>query len=271
MIMVTKTNDHYDIKTTLRQPGVYLDQDSLADIARTDTRRRHFLSTFGKKGTLLFSWTNAFDLSGPQGDSAAKIRDLLRGVGPHWVPLEMNPWKVVKKETGQEPSNGTPCVSESFLRAYYPHVHGGPLDLATVVDLIQKDRAAVQAEIRTLKTRTDAMVEKWRAQYRKDETRLDQVLPPETWDPNRPVAFLLRELERQVTREAKAFVWMPNDGVDFVHAAVAAACADFLVLDKQWKRRVLAVAPPRRYRWIYYRTELDEFLEAFEHAVVATC
>jgi hypothetical protein len=39
-----------------------------------------------------------------------------------------------------------------------------------------------------------------------------------------------------VTREAKAFTWMPNDGVDFAHAAVAAVCADFLVLDRQWKR-----------------------------------
>ena len=269
MITVTNGDGSFNVETTLRQPGVYLDQDSLTDIARSDTRRQSFLTTFQKKGTLLFSWTNAFDLSGPQGDSATKIRELLRGIGIHWVPLEMNPWKVVRKENGQEPSSGTPCVSESFLKAYYPQIHGGPLDLASVVDLIQKDRSAVQVEIQGLKSHADAMVQNWRAQYRQDEGCLDRILPPEKVDQDRPHSFILRELERLVTREAKAFTWMPNDGVDFMHAAVAAVCADFLVLDRQWKRRVLDIAPPRGYKWVYYRAELDDFLEAFERAEIA--
>ncbi len=108
MITVTKTDGNFDVETTLRQPGVYLDQDSLTDIARTDTRRQRFLANFEKKGTLLFTW-------------------------------------------------------------------------------------------------------------------------------------------------------MPNDGVDFMHAAVAAACADFLVLDQHWKRRVLKIASTRSYQWVYYRAELEAF------------
>jgi hypothetical protein len=65
------------------------------------------------------------------------------------------------------------------------------------------------------------------------------------------------------------FQWTFNDGVDFMHASVAATCADFLLLDRQWKRRVMEVAPPKAYQWVFYRNELDEFLDAFEHCVIA--
>lgn len=79
---------------------------------------------------------------------------------------------------------------------------------------------------------------------------------------------MLRALERQVVSEAKSYTWMPNDGIDFMHASVASACADLLLLDKQWKRRVLVVAPPRAYQWVFYRHELDLFLDVFEHCIV---
>ena len=54
----------------------------------------------------------------------------------------------------------------------------------------------------------------------------------------------------------------------FMHASVSAPVADFLLLDRQWKRRVLEVAPPKAHPWVFYRNEIDAFLDAFEHCVI---
>ena len=272
MIRVTSTLDGgVEVEARLeRQPSIYLDQDSLLDLATTPARRTRFIETFKRKGTLLFSWTNALDLSGPQGSSAQHIKSFLEELGAHWIPLEINPWKVERKESGAEPSSGTPCVSESFLRAYYPHIHGGLMTLGKVIDLIAQDRDEFVTEIERLKREADRMVVSWRAGYEVNPASLDEFLPSLRYNPEQPVTFILREMARLVTREAKSHKWKPNDGVDFMHAIVSAGYGDFVLLDKHWKARVSKVAPPRSYPWLYYRFELDHFLDAFEKCEVQT-
>src|SRR5712692_10184365 len=116
-----------------RPPAIYLDQDSLHDLAEAKPRRERFLHVFKDKGTLMFSWTNAIEIAGPQGGTKEEIRDFLDALGEFWIPLEMNPYKVVRKEQGSEPSSGTPCVSESFLEGYFLEVRGETRTLAQVV------------------------------------------------------------------------------------------------------------------------------------------
>jgi hypothetical protein len=71
----------------IRPPTIYLDQDSLSDLARTRTRQARFLEIWKNKGELLFSFTNAVDLSRPQGDMADYIRDFLEALArPVLVP-----------------------------------------------------------------------------------------------------------------------------------------------------------------------------------------
>ena len=67
-----------------RRPTVYVDNDSLIEIARH--HRQRFLDCLVRCGTLLFSMMNAVDLAGPQGDSADFVRALLDDVGVNWVP-----------------------------------------------------------------------------------------------------------------------------------------------------------------------------------------
>jgi len=185
--------------------------------------------------------------------------------------LELNPYKVVRKEQGIEPSSGTPCVSESFLENYYISVKGSPPTLGRVVDLVHDKRDQVLANTTEIKDAVGQAVAERRSEYTRDPSCLDQMLPMVNWDPTRPTTFILRALERLVTREANSYTWMPNDGIDFVHAAIAGAYADLLLLDKQWKRRVLEVAPPRTYPWVFYRNELDQFLDVFEQCVISPC
>jgi hypothetical protein len=270
MISATKlTNGGVDLEIIGVQPTVCIDLDSLADIAATPARRDRFLGTLERRGTLLFSWTNLYDLAGPKEGSAQKIREFLRLVGPRWAPLEMNPWKVARKESGEEPSDGTPGISESLMRAYYPKIADGALDLATAVDLVQADREHVLAEQRELKAAATAKFKEHRDRYRADKSSLDTFLPPVVFDAGRPATYMLRSLERLLTSQL-GFEFTENDSVDFMHATVGSAYADLLVVDKQWKRRVGAVAPKREYPWLFYRAELDDFLEAFDRLRVGS-
>jgi hypothetical protein len=252
----------------VRQPAIYLDHDSLTDIARTPARRQRFLDIWARKGELLFSFVNALDLAGPQGDTTRYIRDLLQDLGPHWIPLDMNPWKVVRKEKGEEPSIGSASVSEAFLRPYFLELRDEVTNVGRVVDLIQNDRQNTLADALQLKTAADQMVQTFRAEFIRDEASLERNLPATAYDPARPTTFMLRQLERLVTREARSHTWKPNDGLDFMHAAIASGASDLLLLDRQWKRRVLEVAPPKTYPWVFYRYELDDFLAAFDACVI---
>jgi hypothetical protein len=153
--------------------------------------------------------------------------------------LELNPYAVVRKEQGIDPSSGTPCVSESFLTSYYINLQGAIPTLAHVVDLVHEHRVHVLSGNEQIKSAVCQAVAAWRSEYIGDPSRLDQMLPLENCDPKRPATFMLRALERLVTCEAKSHTWMANDGIDFLHAAVASSYADLLLLDKHWKRRVL--------------------------------
>ena len=81
-----------------RQPAIYLDHDSLGEIARNEARRRRFLDIWTRRGELLFSWANALDISGPQEGGALRqdghTQDMTFGVArllehaSSWTTLE---------------------------------------------------------------------------------------------------------------------------------------------------------------------------------------
>ena len=179
----------------------------------------------------------------------------------------MQPLKVTKKESGEEPSSGTPCVSESLLEGCFLELREDVTNLGNVVDLLQKNRDDGQADVERLKAEADRRVSTHQSRCRDDSSWLDRELPSLPYDPAQPTTFLLRELDRLVASERDR-TWTANDGMDFMHASVAGSCADFLLLDKSWKARVLMVAQLKDYDWLFYRNELDAFLDAFEHCTV---
>ena len=61
-----------EIVAERRGYGVYLDNDSLIDIAkRCEPRRRRFVGALRAKGTLLFSWANAVEIEAAQKPTAS--------------------------------------------------------------------------------------------------------------------------------------------------------------------------------------------------------
>ncbi len=203
MIRVSEPSpDSFIVEASLeRPPSIYLDHDSFDELVRRDPLRDRFLNAFRSKGTLLFSWTHVLDLSSAQGRTADLLRSFLESIGPFWIPLEMNPFQMLRKEHGIGAENSSPCVSETLLRAYYPYIHGGPLTLAKIIDLNATDRDAVQHELARLKTEITAMIERWRAEYVADPARLDRMFPRLPFDAAKPGTFVFRELGRIATRE----------------------------------------------------------------------
>src|SRR2546430_16466517 len=68
-------------------PVVSLDNRAFINLAKGDpSRRKRFLGAIHSGVELLFSVTNAAELSGPQGRAADIVRDFFDGIGPRGFP-----------------------------------------------------------------------------------------------------------------------------------------------------------------------------------------
>src|SRR4029077_21160011 len=78
--------------------AVYLDNWAVIDLAKGDaSRRKRFVDAVCAGGDLLFSSANAAELAGPKGKSFNMVKSFLNQLGPHWVPVELNPFKVIER------------------------------------------------------------------------------------------------------------------------------------------------------------------------------
>src|SRR5215471_4528750 len=120
MMHVTSTLDGpaLTFNATVRGLPIYLDHDSLSDMATGDPRRRErFIAVLRGGADLLFSVTTAVELGDRQGRSVEMIRAFLDEVGPCWVPVELDTHAAAKRElqTGSTPDA---CISRQFGKDY---------------------------------------------------------------------------------------------------------------------------------------------------------
>jgi hypothetical protein len=278
LISFTSENGKCEVVAETEGAGIYLDNDSLIALARyeTATLRKRFVDALHAKATLLFSWTNAIEVSGPQYASADAVRAFLDSIGPHWVPLELNPWEVVKREATGPAAQG--AVSMSFMENYFKdRIHdlsqgNRVLDLSSeaffrlgaVVDWVQEHRDKIQADAvgidDALRTRLTGL----RTDYERDAASLDRLLPPGHFDEHSPATFVLVHLQRLLVLEAKGYQFKKGDGLDLCHAVLAAAYGGLITLDKHWKRRVRALPDSAKLARTYYRAEIDQLVTTME-------
>jgi len=253
--------------------GVYLDNDSLIELAKRDPDRRgRFLNAIARRGTLLFSLANAIEVAGPQGDSAEAVRDLLNGIGPHWIPLELNPWKVAEREEKMG-ANRAP-ISEPFMVAYFQRraydlspegskvldLSSNFFRLGAVLDWAQEERDAVRADAEKMDHALKTRLAELSQEFQREPSSLDRAFPAIPCDPRWRATFVFYNLMRQLVREAKAFQFKEHDSLDLCHAVVAAGCGSVATLDKQWKRRIEELPRPNDLAKIYYRPQVDELV-----------
>ena len=258
--------------------GVYLDNDSLIELAtRFPTRRRRFLDALAMGGDLLFSYANAVEIAGPQGRTATAIRSFLDDVKSHWIPLELNPWKVARREAdgilGQAP------VSESFMKAYFEErIHDLTLEgrvvldlsaesffrLGSVLDWVREHRDDICRDAGEVDRMFCSLLKQLRDDYDKNPSALDRETPSMSLDHQRPATHVLTQLLRMLVLEARAFQYKKNDWLDFCHAVLASAYGSMITLDKQWKRRVENLPFHNHFAKVYYRPQVDELVDLLE-------
>jgi hypothetical protein len=260
--------------------GVYLDNFSIKELAKgAKARRQRFINAVLRGGALLFSLADAAEVAGFQGGSADAVRAFLDSIGPHWMPLELSPWRVAEREA--EGPVHEACVSKPFMEAYFRErkydlsLEGSKeipspdtfFRLGAVLDWVQENRD----RIRTNNVEIDeALRKRWaqlRDDYERDPASLDRELPPVQFDTLRPASFVLTHLLRMLVLEAKAFQFKKHDGLDLCHAVLAAACGSVATLDKHWKRRIENLPRPNCLAKVYCKT--DEFVHALEDLVAS--
>ncbi len=258
MITVKEIGGSFTVRATTRPPSVFLDHCALRVISSDRSHRKKFLGCFESAGTLLFSWAHMLELSGNSGASADRISDLLQGVGANWFPLEVNPFKMLERETHGGQNDESLCAGTGFLCNYYPHIHGGPLWLNTVVTLTQDPeiQRALTAVLEGVKREVCQTVMTSRENVRNLPRR-------EPFDTKQPAASILGGLSRILLKGA--FNFNANDSVDFFHAAGALVCGDMVLLDKRWADFARQIGVPKDYTRVYTPRQIVPFLDDLEN------
>jgi len=257
--------------------SIYLDNDALIELAKGPSeRRQRFVKSLRSKATLLFSWANAIEIAGPQGNSAEAVRAFLNSIEGNWVPLESNAWEVVRKEEAGLTS-GT-AISENFMKAYSEERLADQLQTSKIIDLSSKNFFHLGVLLNWVQEMHDALLREadrldevlhdrlkhLRTEYDRDRNSLDRLLPFVPFHPHRTTSFVLVHLQRLLVLEAKAYKFMPHDGLDFCHAVMAAAHGSLVTLDRQWKRRVESLPCANKLARIFYRPEVDQLVDILE-------
>ena len=279
MIQATSSFDGPPLEIIAHVVGfpVYLDTWAIINLAKGDpSRRQRFVDAVRAGVDLLFSLANALELTGPKGESFDAVKSFLDELGPHWVPIELNPFEVLEREeNGVGPAES--CISEGFMNAYFRDrtasyspgsgkiIHLGPdfFRLGVVMDWVAKNESLPrQLEefddlLRTLRA--------LRTRYEQVPALLDQQF--RTFNPSQPATFVCGNLSKTLIIESKSHQVKKGDGMDFCHAVMGSAFASFATLDKNWKRRVEAFPKPNRLARIYDPLQLDQMVTDVELAL----
>lgn len=264
------------LNASVSGPVAYLDNWAVGDLAEENpSRRRRFIGAMRSGVDLLFSVTNAAELSGLQGRSAEAVRAFLDEIGPRWFPVELDQTEVVKRELKGVSPNSV-CVSESLLKSYVadrmrncPPDSGKVIDLSddffrlgAVLDWVGPQRESIRRGSEKMDEVLRNKIGECADRSKRDALWLDENFRRMPFDPLRRAYFAYVNLVRTLIAESNQL--KPGDGMDFCHAVMASAFASFATLDKHWKRRVESLPRPNGLARIYCRPELDAMVTDIE-------
>ena len=258
--------------------AVYLDNFAIKELAKgSPARRQRFVGAIQDGAELLFSVSNAAELSGPRDGSFDAIRAFLNELGPHWFPVELDFNEVTKREIqGAEPA--TCCISKQFMKDYFNvligsySAKGGQVvnlseeffRLGPVMDWLAPQRDSIRVASEALDNALLNRIKKYRAEFETDPRWLDKQFPALPFDQLRPATFTYCNLIRTLVVEARSYHLKKGDGIDFCHSLMASAFASVGTLDRHWKRRVESLPKPNKLARIYYSPEIDAMVDAIE-------
>ncbi len=141
------------------------------------------------------------------------------------------------------------------------------MSLAKIIELTRDQQEDARAELATLKARAKEFIDTIKDRHQKDPSYLDRDFPEIPFTKEQPTLSVFHGLVRQLAAE-RGWTFTDNDGPDLFHATVPTACADIMLLDKHWTRRVRGLKlPPGRVR-AYHEAEFETFLDILERSTV---
>jgi len=109
-----------------------------------------------------------------------------------------------------------------------------------------------QKNLDKLKSEIGKLFNKWRLEKKDGATAFP-------FNPDRPVEYVFNGFRKLIQKED--FKVDANDSLDFLHATVSLAYADFVLLDNRWTELAEKLKiPPDRVR-VYSQKQADRFLE----------
>ena len=159
----------------------------------------------------------------------------------------MSTEEVMKREQEGLPP-GACCFAEDVLRAFFSnrtcdHTPGSGriidlsrdfFQLGAFVDWLAPQRDHFLEQKRQFDEILKDMIFKLRAKHKKNSGWLDQALPQPQFDPSRAATFAFVGLLRGLIGDSGHQV-KDGDAMDFHHAVMSCAFANFAALDKHWK------------------------------------
>jgi hypothetical protein len=264
------------LNASVNGPVAYLDNWALIELAKKDpSRRRRFIDAVRGGADVLFSVTNAAELSGPKGRSAEALKTFLDEIGPHWFPAKLSPMDVIDLEIRRE-DPGKVCFDEEFFKSYVAdRMRSFEPGCGKVMELSDDffslgpmmDRLGPQwKSIHETSVKFDQMLKQKmtaaRQRSKRDPSWLDKNFPCVPFDPARPACFVFFNLLRMMAVESNSLT--TGDGLDFCHAVIGCAFANFTTLDTTWKRRIANLPKPNGLARVYSRAELDQMVADIE-------
>jgi hypothetical protein len=176
------------VNATVSGLALYLDNFALIRLAKGEpSRRRRLVDSFHTgRVDLMFSITNAVDLTGPQGHSLNAIKSFLDEIGPHWFPVELDPRSAAERELqGADPTQS--CVSVDFIKTYFACLFkshlvdcgpastrlDGSLSLGGVMGWLGPQRDSIRKSAEDLDSSLINKIKEHRAKSEKDSRWLD--------------------------------------------------------------------------------------------------
>jgi hypothetical protein len=198
--------------------AIYLDNFALISLAKGDAQRRNRLlsALYSGQADLLFSITNAAELTGPQGRSHNAIRTFLDEIGPHWFPVELDPREVAKREL-EGAGTSDSFVSRDLIKEYYAfrrrnHATNGRkvadhsddfFRLGGVMDWLGPRRDSIRKLAAGFDAALIRKISEHRAEFERDPRWLAQSFPALPFNPKKACGLHVHQLGEDPNRRGE--------------------------------------------------------------------
>jgi len=265
VVTVQRHTGHVEFEVWSEPPALYLDHWALRRLSEDAPRCRRFLDAFSRRGTLYFSLMNVVEIAGDQAEERIQaVRSLLEGIGPHWLPMTMDPTAIIQAEEEGRPEA---WVSDAFLKdpAFASRLVEGEVSLVHTVDLTRGDAGR---ELRENQKSSEAQMLSNLGELRKAHGRaphqIESSYPRLPFQPQTPMLGIYNGLVRLTVSDG--FTLNGNHVRDLYHACNSVRCADMVTLDGHWAGQVAKLRLPDDFVKIYTESTLDSFLADLEAA-----